>query len=113
MPPSTNFRSWFKSWLARATSWSHSSFIRCQPEFSLQGTCNGFVLQNAHHYATILRLPFRGLYVLADLLAFSHSTRCQHSGEGNATLLNQDVGNGVGTVFAKFLVHGGTTGGRG
>src|SRR6202040_578929 len=79
---------------------------------SLQCAGNRFILQNPHHYATILSFTFRALGV-ADLLAFSHRTRGQHSGEGNAALLNQDVGHGVGSVFAEFLVHGGTTAGRG
>ena len=64
---------------------------------------DSFVLQNSHHYATVFRLSFRRL-IVADLVAFSHRTWSQHSGQGNLALLKQDVGHCVGTVFAELLI---------
>ncbi|MGA9999428.1 MAG: hypothetical protein WBQ04_04850 [Candidatus Acidiferrales bacterium] len=62
-----------------------------------------FVLQNTHYDPSILRLSFRRL-VVADLMALSHRTWGQHPREGNVSLLNQNIGNSIGAVFAELLV---------
>ena len=64
---------------------------------------DGFVLQNTHYDPTILGLSFRRL-VVADLVAFSHCTWCQHSRKRNVSLLNEDIGNCVSAVFTELLV---------
>src|ERR1700745_1156930 len=66
---------------------------------------DGLVLQNTYHDATILCLSFRRL-VVADLVALSHCTRCQHSGEGNVALLKQDSCDGIRAGLIVLLVQG-------
>ena len=60
---------------------------------------NGFVLQDTHDHTTILGLSFRGS-VFAHLVAFSHCTGCQHSGQRNMSFLNKNIDHLVGPVFA-------------
>ena len=71
------------------------------------GAGDALVEECANHDATVLRLSFGGL-VAADLAALAHGSRGQHVGQGNVTLLQQDIGDVVGTLFAELLVQSGT-----
>src|SRR5262245_47780717 len=75
------------------------NLLSCCSRQSLYCSGNSLVKQRTHHHTTIFCLTFLG-FVVTDLAALAHGSRSQHVGQRNMPLLDQNVGDIVGAVFA-------------
>ena len=77
-------------------------------EFLLARGCrdarDALVLKYPDNDTTVLGLALDGLIVATYLATLTHRTRSQHVGKWDMALLQQDVGDIIGTLIAQLLV---------